>query len=61
MEILEKEKVTTINGQQQAKTIAKLHLEKVVKLEHNLQEEKEKNEDLNHLLRRASETFARLE
>jgi hypothetical protein len=61
MEVLEKEKVTTIKGQQQAKTIAKLHLEKVIKLECNLQEEKEKNEDLNHLLGRASETSTRLE
>jgi hypothetical protein len=59
MEVLEKEKVTTIKGQQQAKTITKLHLEKVVKLEHNLQVEK--NEDLNHLLGQASETSTRLE
>lgn len=63
MEVLEKEKVVTIKGQQQAKTIAKLHLEKVVKLECNLQEEKEKekNENPNRLLGWASETSTRLE
>ncbi len=61
MEVLEKEKVATIKGQQQAKTIAKLHLENVVKLECNLWEEKEKNENPNRLLGWASETSTRLE
>ncbi len=61
MEVLEKEKVATIKGQQQVKKITKLHLEKVVKLECNLQEEKEKNENPNCLLGWASETSTRLE
>jgi hypothetical protein len=36
MKVLEKNKVATIKGQQHVKKIAKLHLEKVVKLEHSL-------------------------
>ncbi len=61
MEVLENEKVVTIKGQQQVKTIAKLHLEKVVKLECSLQEKKGKNENLNHLLGWASEMSTILE
>lgn len=47
MEVLDKEMVATIKGQQQAEKIAQLHLEKVVELENHLYEEKEKNDDLN--------------
>jgi hypothetical protein len=36
MEILDKEKITTIKRQQHVETAAQLHLERVVKLEHNL-------------------------
>ncbi len=61
MEVLEKEKIATIKEQQQVKTIAKLHLEKVVKLECNLQEEKEKNENPNRLLGWESEMSTKLE
>lgn len=50
MDILEREKADVVKGQQQAKTIAQIHLKKVVELERGLQEEKARNEDLNHLL-----------
>jgi hypothetical protein len=36
MEILDKEKVVTIKGQQYAEIVAQLHLERVAKLEHSL-------------------------
>ncbi len=38
-----------------------LQLEKVIELECNLQNKKARNEDLNHLLGRARETFTKLE
>jgi hypothetical protein len=61
MEILDKEKVTAIKRQQHVETAAQLHLERVVKLKHNLQEEKARNENLNRLLGWAHETFTKLE
>jgi hypothetical protein len=61
MEILDKEKVATIRGQQQAEIVAQLHLDMVAKLEHSLQEKKVRNEYLDHLLGHANETSTNLE
>jgi hypothetical protein len=61
MDILERKKVTIVKGQQQTKTIAQIHLKRVAELECNFQEEKARNEDLNHFLGQAGETSTKLE
>ncbi len=61
IEILDMKKVATIKGLQRAKIVARLHLERVMKLQCSFKEEKVRNEDLIRLLGWASETFTRLE